>query len=176
MTAWPKDMAPLAKARRAGEAEVARVAKSIDLRPLPPTTAAMLENAAVAMWALYMVEHNAHWNSLGINTYQQHLLYERLYESAYHDADTLMERFIGLTGGSPAVMAKHALMLAAILVAHSQIPDLHDRVLAMERHVEDHLSQTRQQAQVEGVLSDGLDDLLMALADNRQASIALLGP
>lgn len=154
---------------------MARVAKAAGEVPLPAATAAALHEAAASTWALYLIEHDAHWNTLGVDTYQQHLLYERLYTMAYDDTDALMERVVGLTGTSPNALVQHVQAVSRVVLALGAVSDLHARAVAAERHVEDTLTAARTQANLDGALSGGLDDLLMRVADNRQQALALLG-
>lgn len=48
--------------------------------------------------ALYQIHQNSHWKASGENSYGNHLLFERLYQSVQEDADKAAEKTIGLFG------------------------------------------------------------------------------
>ncbi|MDF2699428.1 MAG: Non-specific DNA-binding protein Dps Iron-binding ferritin-like antioxidant protein Ferroxidase [Haloplasmataceae bacterium] len=71
-------------------------------------------NTQVANWTvLYMKLHNYHWFITGAHFYQLHELFEKLYNEAHENLDSLAERVL-ILGEEPVATLADVLSLATI--------------------------------------------------------------
>ena len=74
-----------------------------------------MANMYVAMLrAIYNVHQNNHWLTEGDNFYGNHLLFQRIYESAQENADLAAEKFIGNLGRESVNQTLQAELIAKI--------------------------------------------------------------
>lgn len=102
--------------------------------------------------------------------YGDHLMYQRIYESAASDADSLAEKMIGLYGGSALDLKEQSATIASMLSNYTSDDVLVNSTKA-ETYCRDGLGKAI--AQLEAI-SPGLDNLLRSLYDNREGSLYLL--
>ena len=125
--------------------------------------------------AMALVHQNSHWSTRGIAFYGDHLLFERLYNSALKDLDLAAEKFIGLFGDDVLNYDLQADLLHKILLKYSS---LEGSPLEMSLATEKDFLKFSQQAyncfEDEGKLTLGLDDMIMAIASQREESVYLL--
>lgn len=133
--------------------------------------------------------HTTHWLASGPNAYGDHLLFERLYAAGgdpdiVKQIDGLGERLVAyvgpmaVEGEALSDCTEHATKRFNLLVKRSggsSSPDARvHAALEMEKELQEVLSSTYASLKASGVLSLGLDDFLMALADERDTAIYLL--
>ena len=58
--------------------------------------------------SLYLIHQNSHWLSKGHNFYGNHIMFQRLYESAQTNADKAAEKLIGLYGNAAIDLGEQA--------------------------------------------------------------------
>lgn len=135
-----------------------------------------LANLYVAtLRALYLIETNCHWLAKE-DFYGNHLLFERIYQVSSETADQAAERMIGLLGREGANMAQQAAFLAKLLNKYQADDgnDLHSLCLQMEKDFLAFSQQVYDRFEEEGVLTLGLDDLIMSIASQHETSCYLL--
>lgn len=125
--------------------------------------------------AIYFIHQQNHWLSKGNDFYGNHLLFQRLYESAQADADTAAEKFIGLLGEDGLDLSFQADLLHKILKRYQ---GLSGNPLQMSLAIEKEFLKLSKDAydgfETEGVMTLGLDDMIMAIASKREESVYLL--
>ena len=123
--------------------------------------------------ALHWSHWTSHWKSKGENSYQTHLLFERLYTGVAEDIDTLAEKIVSDFGpealGDLPVMA----MSTRFLRGHEEVSMI-PRALAMEEHLQKAIKTAYEELKASGSLPLGMDDFLMALANSHETNLYLL--
>jgi DNA-binding ferritin-like protein len=125
--------------------------------------------------AMALVHQHNHWTTKGIAFYGDHLLFERLYNSALKDLDLAAEKFVGIFGDDVLKYDLQAELLNKVLMKYSH---LEGSPVEMSLMVEKDFLKFSQDAydcfEKEGRLSLGLDDMVMAIASQREESVYLL--
>lgn len=125
--------------------------------------------------AIALIHQHSHWTTRGIPFYGDHLLFERLYNSALKDLDLAAEKFIGLFGDECLSYDLQAELLNKVLIKYK---DLEGSPINMSLAIEkDFLNLSRDAYdcfEQEGKLTLGLDDMIMAIASQREESVYLL--
>lgn len=121
--------------------------------------------------AISIVERNGHWITKG--NYADHLLLDRIYESANKDEDVVAERLVGLYGVEVLDLNLQAEMLKHILNQFSE-----EEPLVASLHIEkkfltlcDHFLEV---AEKENKLTTGISNLVEEIASHREESVYLL--
>lgn len=127
--------------------------------------------------ALEWSHQTAHWKVRGESSYQDHLLFQRLYQAVGPEIDTLAEKIIGIYGPD----ALHNLNLIAdthYFIANHAESSAGDNIylcaLMMEMHLQRALKTTYEELTASGEMSLGLDDFLMATANAHETALYLL--
>lgn len=122
---------------------------------------------------IYLIHQNNHWISKGENFYGNHLLFQRLYESAQEDADLAAEKIIGLFGAEyldfelqKTLIAKLSDLKKEENAVKSSL-EIEKKFLAFSKKVYDILKKSDK-------MTLGLDDMLMSIASKREESVYLL--
>lgn len=122
-----------------------------------------------------LIHQHSHWTTKGIAFYGDHLLFERLYNSALKDLDLIAEKFIGLFGDNVLNYDLQTELLSRVL---SKYKNLEGSPLEMSLTIEKEFLKFSQQTynlfESEGDLTLGLDDAIMSIASNREESVYLL--
>lgn len=122
-----------------------------------------------------LIHQHSHWTTRGIAFYGDHLLFERLYDSALKDLDLAAEKFMGLFGDPVFDYDLQADLLHKILLKYNS---LEGSPLEMSLSVEKDFLKFSKDAyncfEDEGQLTLGLDDMIMAIASQREESVYLL--
>jgi len=128
-----------------------------------------------ALKAMAIVHQHSHWTTNGVTFYGEHLLFERIYNSALKDLDLAAEKFIGILGDKVLDYDLQTELLHQVLLKYK---NLEGSPQAMSLRVEKDflkLSQSAYEAiKAEGQLTLGLDDMLMSIASSREESIYLI--
>lgn len=122
-----------------------------------------------------LIHTNNHWTTKGANFYGDHLLFERIYNSALENLDLAAEKFVGLFGTDCLNYDLQVEFLNKVLVKYK---NLEGSPLSMSLAVEKDFIKLSQDAyncfEEEGRLTLGLDDTLTAIVSKREESIYLL--
>jgi hypothetical protein len=138
------------------------------------------ESIEVLQWLLaclraqYWNYQQSHWQTFGDTYYANHLLFQRLYEGVAAQIDTLAEKMVGTYGP----MAVDGLDLGAKFeqwVRHwAKTEDLHERGLLSERGLQGCCRDAYDLLKKHNLLSLGMDDFLMAMANEHETNQYLL--
>lgn len=125
--------------------------------------------------AIYFVHQQSHWLTKGNNFYGNHLLFQRLYESAQENADLAAEKFLGLMGEDGLNLAFQNELLNKILKRYE---GMNDKPAEMSLAIEKEFLKLSKDAydgfESESVMTLGLDDMILAIASKREESVYLL--
>ena len=125
--------------------------------------------------AIALIHQHSHWTTKGATFYGDHQLFERLYDSALKDMDLAAEKFIGLFGDECLNYDLQSELLYKILLKYK---NLEGSPVEMSRAVEKDFLKFSKEAyncfETEDRLSLGLDDMVMAIASQREESVYLL--
>jgi DNA-binding ferritin-like protein len=117
----------------------------------------------------------AHWLTNGKTFYGDHLLFERIYNSAIEDLDMAAEKFIGLFGDECLDYDLQTSLLNGVLLKYNNLEGSPQQMsLAIERDFIKFGDTIYKLFEEEDKLTMGLDDALTAIASNRETSIYLL--
>lgn len=152
--------------------------------PKPASPYDALSQLLVGLRMLAMAHQTAHWQARGSTYYGDHLLFERLYTESTPFVDAVAERLIGLTGdpGKVSLCDQIASMYALTKVwekvhggAKAPPPsDLVDIALKGELLLTKGVAFLKKEIQAAGALTEGLDDLLQAIASKHEEFVYLL--
>lgn len=124
---------------------------------------------------MYLIHQYSHWTTRGENFYGDHLLFQRLYESAEEDADGAAEKMIGLFGIEAVNFKSQKDFM-------KQLADKYDAMdgspVEMSLKIEKDFIKFAKSAydffDKEGILSLGLDNKMQDISDRREESCYLL--
>lgn len=125
--------------------------------------------------AITLIHQHNHWTTKGEMFYGEHLLFERLYKSTLDNLDLAAEKFIGLFGDETLNYELQAELLNKVLLKYSNLEgspvemslSIEKDFLKLSKDVYDFFKKNNN-------LSLGLDDMIMAIASNREESVYLL--
>jgi DNA-binding ferritin-like protein len=120
--------------------------------------------------ALYLVLQGCHWLTKG---YDNHLLFERLYNSTLSSADKMAEEFIGVFGAEACGMQAQAEMISKLLDKY-QGDNYHALALRFEKDMLVFSQQVYDFLEEKDALTLGLDDSLMKVASSCEEACYLL--
>ena len=119
--------------------------------------------------------YTLHWQASGENFYSNHLLFERLYNALPGQFDTLAEKIVAMCG-SASVNAVDALNKTSVWVkAWSAITNPIQMALRSESEVQQLIKDVYDKLKAQKQLSCGMDDYLLALANEHETNQYLLG-
>jgi len=125
--------------------------------------------------AIALIHQHSHWTTKGNSFYGDHLLFERIYNSALENLDLAAEKFMGLFGPDCLHYVLQTDLLNKVLLKYK---GLEGEPLEMSLTIEKDFLKFSQDAyncfKDEGKLSLGLDDMVMAIASKREEAIYLL--
>lgn len=134
----------------------------------------VLTQVLAALVGVRMVHWTAHWAAKGTGFYGDHLLFERIYNEMTEDIDTLAEKCVAMFG--PASVEPFNLI--ALELSHVErfkaLDCIYKRSLAAEEDLQVTISTCYDVLKKMAVLSLGMDDYLMALANKHETYIYLL--
>jgi DNA-binding ferritin-like protein len=136
-----------------------------------------LANLYVAtLRAIYLVEQHCHWTSKGDTFYGNHLLLERLYKNLVDESDQAAEKMIGLFGKKGVDYKEQCALIHKIVEKYADLAeDPIKQALAIEKDFLKLSDTLFNEFEKMGVLSIGLDDLIMAIASKHEEHTYLLG-
>lgn len=124
---------------------------------------------------IYLTHQYSHWTTRGEAFYADHLVFERLYKAAQDDADLAAEKMIGLFGSEGVDYDAQRNFMSKLAAKYAE---LNGSPLEMSLQIEKDFLKFSKEAydalEEEGVLSLGLDDMIMSIASKREESCYLL--
>ncbi len=125
--------------------------------------------------AVALIHQHNHWTTRGLAFYGDHLLLERLYNSTLKDVDIAAEKFIGLFGDEVLGYDLQTELLGKVLSKYSRLEGSPlEMSLAIEKDFLKFSKDAYNCFEKEGKLTLGLDDMIMAIASQREESVYLL--
>lgn len=125
--------------------------------------------------SMSLIHQHNHWTTKGVAFYGDHLLFERLYDSALKDLDLAAEKFIGIFGEEYLNYDFQAELLNKILLKYKNLEGSPvEMSLAVEKDFLKLSTDAYDSFDEEGRLTLGLDDMIMAIASQREESVYLL--
>jgi len=125
--------------------------------------------------ALSLIHQHNHWTTKGVSFYGDHLLFERLYKSTLENLDLAAEKFIGVFGDQCLSYDLQAALLNKVLTKYK---NLEGSPIQMSLEAEKDFLKFSKDAyncfEEEGKLTLGLDDMVMAIASEREGAVYLL--
>jgi DNA-binding ferritin-like protein len=124
---------------------------------------------------LALIHQHSHWTTKGSTFYGDHLVFERVYKSAAEDADLVAEKLIGVFGGkSVSFDLQHGIMHKV----SKRYSGLREQPVEMSLKAEKDFITLSDYfydfLEKENKMTLGLDDMIMSVASNREASCYLL--
>lgn len=138
------------------------------------TAIEMLQWLLACLRSQYWSYQESHWQVKGATFYGDHLLFQRLYESVQKQVDTLAEKLVGKYG----VDAVNGLDLGAkfevFIRRWNETDCLHERGFLSEQDFQTLCQNVHRKLKEMGELSLGMDDFLMATANEHETNQYLL--
>jgi hypothetical protein len=125
--------------------------------------------------AIYLVHQQNHWLVKGNDFYGDHLLFQRIYESAQENVDGAAEKLITIFGDECLDYQTQADLLHKLLLKYGKLSK--DPVacsLAIEKDFINFSKAAYETFEKENKLTLGLDDFIMATASQREEAVYLL--
>ena len=134
----------------------------------------LLQNLLALLRAQNWLHHTAHWQAGGPDAYQLHLLFERLYTALPEQYDALAEKMVAAYG--PDSVDPKTIMVGSLqwLIEWTSGDPL-ATAIASENDLQAVIRLTYDALKSAGQLPTGLDDYLLALADDHDTHVYLLG-
>jgi len=125
--------------------------------------------------AVSIIHQNNHWTTKGSDFYGDHLLFERLYDSASENIDSAAEKFIGLFGTQCLDYNLHTHFLNKVLERYKNFKGYpEEKSLAIEKDFLKFSKEAYNCFEDSDEMTLGLDDVLCAIASKREESVYLL--
>lgn len=124
--------------------------------------------------ALAHIYQHAHWHCANSNFYGEHLLYERLYNSANEDIDQVAERAIGITDDSNAIHPIEDIKYTATIVNKFVSGEFNPENFAEIGITAEKEFLKLIKKMMAGNKSDGVQNLLQGIADRHEGHLYLL--
>jgi DNA-binding ferritin-like protein len=124
--------------------------------------------------AQYFSYQTSHWQVGGTAAYGNHLLFQRFYEGVQGQVDELAEKMVGYHDVAVVEPARSAKIMLAWVEEWAKVECPFCRGLASEKDLQRVVQQAYDAIKGAGVLTLGLDDWLMALANTHETNTYLL--
>lgn len=133
-----------------------------------------IANTMVAyLKAIYTIHQQNHWLSKGDHFYGNHLLFQRLYESAQEDLDSIAEKCIGIFG-EESVDYKFQLKVTQNIMNKYVSQKGLEQSLSAEKDYLEILKTCYIVLKEKDSMTLGLDDMIMSIYSKREESVYLL--
>jgi DNA-binding ferritin-like protein len=125
--------------------------------------------------AMALIHQYNHWTTKGAMFYGEHLLFERLYNSALENLDTAAEKFIGVFGDECLDYDLQTEFLNKLLTKYKNLEGSPlEMSLSIEKDFIKFSSDAYNCFESEGKMTLGLDDMIEAISSQREDSVYLL--
>lgn len=139
-----------------------------------PEVRSILQEFFGLLHALYWSHWTSHWQVQGNPFYGDHLLFERLYEGVTEEIDTLAEKMVARFGPSAVDVVDHFPVTQAWVERWSTQDSPYKRALMAESDFQESARKVYDSIKEAGAMSLGLDDYLMAIANDHETHMYLL--
>lgn len=127
---------------------------------------------------IYLMYQNCHWQCKGLSFYQDHLLFQRLYEGVLEDIDATAEKIVGVFDSNLIDLDSQIKILGGLSekaqIDNSMPITCFKSAIAMEERFQKLSMSLRKSLEEEDKLTLGMDDLLAAQANNSEGRMYLL--
>lgn len=123
---------------------------------------------------VYFLLWTSHWQSQGDPSYADHLLFERLYLALVDEIDGLAEKMVQMYGKESVALESQFPIASAWVSQWVPESDIYGRALGAERDLQKEIKATYDGMKAGGVLSLGMDDFLMSMANTHETHLYLL--
>lgn len=121
--------------------------------------------------AIALIHQHNHWTTRGATFFGNHLLFEKLYNSALEDVDSAAEKFIGLFGDDCLSYDLQTDLLHKVMSKYKNLEGSPAELsLAVEKDFLKFSKDAYNSFKEEDRLTLGLDDMIMSIASNREES------
>lgn len=134
----------------------------------------LLGNLLALLRAQSLSYQTSHWQATGPNSYGNHLLFARLYESVGDQIDQLAEKMVGYLGVEAVGLEGQAEKIAGLCGHWEQVPCHHERGILSEFEAQSEIRAAYDGIKKAGAMTLGLDDWLMATASAHEENTYLL--
>lgn len=125
--------------------------------------------------AIYLIEQHAHWTTKGVGFYGDHLLFQRLYESATANADLAAEKFIGTMGEEALDYDTQCDLISKLVAKYADLKDEPvKQALTAEKDFLAFAEKAFKALEQEDAMTLGIDDAFTAISDKREGACYLL--
>lgn len=124
--------------------------------------------------AQYLNYQTSHWQADGRHFYSDHLLFERLYKSVKKESDTLAEKMVCKAGSDAVSLKSQCQKISALCCKWDETECPYQRGIETEELFQKVVKETYDKLKESGELSLGMDDYLMALANDHETNMYLL--
>lgn len=125
--------------------------------------------------AAQMVHQTGHWRVRGKTYYGDHLLLERLYNSVDEEIDKLAEKMVEKYGEDSVDIHEQIDHMHTVIKGIAKISCNFQRAQAVEKMLQKLFKMSYDKLKETGELTLGMDDFLMASANNHETNCYLLG-
>lgn len=133
----------------------------------------LMVKLTAALQGVAMVHQISHWTTVGDNFYGDHQLYQRLYEMAQEHLDMAAEKTMGLF--SDALSMQNFSKYTNEFISKTSVPgDVLTSSIQAEKAILDVIENAYESIKKSNLMTLGLDDFLMSLANDHEESIYLL--
>jgi DNA-binding ferritin-like protein len=129
---------------------------------------------------VYFVHQFHHWTASGDSFYGDHLLFQRLYEASQSEIDDLAEKAVGLGGNENVDLLMQFQTIVPFIkqygqsVTYARGSELAKRSLEIEQAFLNAIDATIERLEMDGMMTQGLDDMLPAMRSTHEGHIYLL--
>ena len=125
--------------------------------------------------ALSLIHQYNHWTTKGDSFYGDHLLFERVYDSALEDLDLAAEKVIGVFGVEAVDYEMQTDLLNKVLSKYKKLSDDPAQLsLTVEKEFIKLCKDAYDCFEKEEKMTLGLDDMIMSISGNREEAVYLL--
>lgn len=122
--------------------------------------------------AIALIHQHNHWTNKGIVFFGNHLMFEKLYNSAQENLDEAAEKFVGLFGSECLDYSLQTELLGKILSKYTSFAGKPvEQSLAVEKDFIKFCDDAYEGFESDGSLTLGLDDMIMSIANSREEAI-----
>lgn len=136
-----------------------------------------LGTVLAATYGLILVAQTSHWAAKGNNFYQNHLLFQKVYEVMNELVDSIGERAVGLSRNGEIVEPCRLMKNACLLAAESKTAheDLNLKVYLAICSYKKIVMKAYKEMRADGIMTPGLENLLQDVLDKVEQLEYLLG-
>lgn len=138
---------------------------------------AILQMILAVLRGAHFSHWTSHWQVRGLNSYSDHDLMERVYNTLIKEIDTLAEKIVGTYGVKAVNAVEQAQLMANHLLPLAEAHSMNDpirRALLIEEGLQVVFKNAYGMLKSQGGLTLGMDDFIMSMANTHDTSLYLL--